>query len=203
MKHTITIALLLFAYFATAQDATLDTTYFSTVNGVLFAIERVEYADGSYNERRYPTDTTRVVNTTNQNTLNQMSEFVAIAKRWQNVRRLTSLEVRKGDAIRAAIGINPREVLIDGYASETIDTSYTWQAVTATSTRNCTFTKAASTKDLRFNDGTGVRNFFVLGEIARVVNWPASGNITIVYKASPTLWQDIRGENKFVGTPKR
>lgn len=202
MKHTITFTFLICAFAMNAQTVTFDTTYFTTVNGTLFATERTELEDGSYTERRYTTDTTRILNTTNRNTLNQTTQFANIARQWQDIRRITSQEIRRGDAIRAQIGINPRSTLIDGYAAEFFDSVATWQIIKPGSAATPTTFSLNANGDVRFTDGTN-RTAFVLGELIRINNWPASGDVTILYKASPRLWQTMRNDIRFERTDNR
>lgn len=196
MKQLISLLLLVFAVEVTAQTVTFDTVYFETVNGILYQISRVEYDDGSYNESKSSTTKEQVLDIYAGQIETDAANIATAGRLYLNTAKFFNNALRTHNTLNTALQIAPLRALQLKYEEPftTSVTSTTWQLQTEQSTQTATFTKSG-TGQLVVKFGSDANRVVVLaGQLLRIQNYPASGQLTYLLQVRPNVWQDIAGE---------
>ena len=190
MKQLIFI-LLFPPFFAGAQDITRDTSYLINASGKFFDITRVEYSDGTYNERATLVgDTTAAVSLyANQitNTANQYASAAIVAMRAQAA---TATLAKLDTNIIARIGRSPLTAVMASYEREFLEGSWEIQS-SGSAAVSVTFPRLSTNQRIRMLPSGGTaRTMLIFGNMLRLVNYPVSGNNTL-FKVREGRWENL------------
>ena len=163
MKQLIFI-LLFPPFFAGAQDITRDTSYLINASGKFFDITRVEYSDGTYNERATLVgDTTAALSLyANQITglATQYANAAVIAMRAQAA---TTTILKLDTSIISKIGKSPLTAVMESYEREFLEGNWEIQNV-GNPAVSVTFPRLLSNQRIRMlPTGSTPRTFLILG----------------------------------------
>lgn len=196
MKHLLTILFIATALAATSQTVTFDTVYFQTVNGILYQISRVEYDDGSYNENKASTTKEQVLDIYAGQIETDAANIATAGRLYLNTAKFFNNALRTHNTLNTALQVAPLRALQIKYEEPFIDTATTtvWQLQTEQSTTAVTFSKSG-TGQLLIKVGSDANRVVVLaGQLLRIQNYPATGQLTYLLQVRPNVWQDIAGE---------
>lgn len=185
------IFFLLVPFLGLSQDVTRDTSYLLNSGGNFFNVNRIEYSDGTYNEKSTIVgDTAAVVSLyANQITAaaQQYADAAVIAMRAQSA----TVQLAKLDSNTVArIGLSPITAVMSSYERDFLEGN--WEIVYNGTTTAVTFPRLSTNQRIRILPSGGTaRTLLIFGNILRIVNYPISGNNTL-FKVRNGRWENLQ-----------
>ena len=181
MKQTLFFALLfLCSLSAFTQTVTLDTTYIVNQEGVFFEVSRIEYANGSYSEKKdFLGDTVTIFNRYVAKIEGEANEIAAAAATAYRMRQKTSDWAKLDTITTARLLRSPITAIADSYEKEFLTGN--WQIEFSGTSTAATFPRLSSNKRIRLQPATGgtPRTMLLYGKVMRLVNYPFAGPNTL------------------------
>lgn len=190
MKQTLFFILLFAALTATAQT-TLDTTYIVNQGGVFFEVSRIEYANGSYSEKKdFLGDTVTIFNRYVAKIEGEANEIAAAAANAYRMRQKTSDWAKLDTITTARLLRSPITAIADSYEREFLTGNWVIE-FSGTSTA-ATFPRLSSNRRIRLQPATGgtPRTMLLYGKVLRIVNYPFSG-VNILFQLREGYWINL------------
>jgi hypothetical protein len=194
MKYSI--ILLFFASTATAQTVTFDTLYFERVNGQLYQITRTEFDNGSYSQTRYAADSLGVLRVYADEIEREAAKLAEAARQTVTIPAFAAQSIRRNNILNGQIGVRPIIDIQNRYEGQFLETasSTVWQlSAPGKEAETVTFSKT-NTGQLLYKVGSDAsKPVIVFGQILRLNNYPATGQVLFLFQLRDRVWQDIDG----------
>lgn len=188
MKYTLLIVALLATFTAQAQNVTRDTLYTVNVDGRFLEVQRFDYEDGSYNERsRVIGDTTALIDYMELRFFKTAQTYDRLASQLRFAPRDFNRMVQEDAKTLAEFGRSPLIELQQQYDSTFLIDTYELDAKPISARRT------AAGKLVFTIDGVNCA-VDLFGDAMRIRNYPATGKATVLYRITPSFWQDAGAE---------
>lgn len=191
MKQTLIFVLLFAAFTASAQ--TLDTTYIVNQGGVFFEVSRIEYANGSYSEKKdFLGDTLTIFNRYVAKIEGEANEIAAAAQTAYRMRQKTTEWARLDTITTARLLRSPITAIADSYEKEFLTGNWVIE-FSGTSTA-ATFPRLSSNKRIRLQANGTARTMILYGKVMRLVNYPFTG-LNTLFQLREGYWINLEFGN--------
>ena len=184
MKQITLIIALFAALTAQAQNVVRDTLYTVNSGGRFLEVQRFDYSDGSYSETSKAIgDTTALIDYMELRFFKTAQTYDRLASQLRFAPRDFNRMVQEDAAAQAQFGRSPLIELQQQYDSTFLIDTYELD------TKPISARRTAAGKLVFVVDGVNCA-VDLFGDAMRIRNYPATGKVTVLYRITPSLWQD-------------
>ena len=194
---SIIIALCLFAATAAnGQEVVYDTVYFEDTGEKLFRVTKVEYDNGSYFISKEAATKEQVLSIYAGNIETDMANLAEAARRVNATQVLFNKSVRLNNSLNSSLQVSPLRELQLKYETPFTATATTtvWRLNDGQRIADVTFSKNAAGFLIAKIGADANRTVILAGQVMRVNNYPAQGQVEFFYRIRDNLWQTVDGK---------
>ena len=176
--------------FATAQEITKDTSWFSNTGGNFFNVTRIEYDNGTYTETASLVgDTTAMVSYYANYISAQAQNYASAAIVAMKAQSATATLAKLDTIATQRLLRSPLTAVMSSFEREFLHGS--WEIQYNGTNTAVTFPRLSTNQRIRLlPSGGSARTLLIFGNMLRLANYPVTGNNTL-FKIREGRWENL------------
>lgn len=195
LKFAIFALFLLEFFTGTAQEITYDTVYFEQSGEQLYRVTRIEYSNGSFYLSKEAATKEQILDVYAGSIETDMANLAEAARVALSTQVVFNKSVRLNNSLNTSLQVSPLRELQLKYESPftTSATSTVWRLSDGERIADVTFTKNAAGFLIAKVGTDANRSVILAGQVMRVNNYPAQGEVEFFYFIRDGIWRNLDG----------